>query len=124
MQFFTDTQKFKCWGAETKTWGDSVQLVSHIKGIPLKDAAKFLDGEKPEEKRAFDPAKYKDSLNTDLGELADLAKHIGAGIAPKGTNQGLLAVPVYAWDPTRPPLYFIGVDPKTVKAPKRPRTSS
>ena len=42
LQFFTDTQKFKCWGAESKTWGDSIQLVSHVRGIEIPAAAREL----------------------------------------------------------------------------------
>ena len=39
---------FYCFTA--KTGGDQIALVSHLKGLPAKDSAKFLNGTVPEEK--------------------------------------------------------------------------
>jgi hypothetical protein len=109
LQFFTDTQKFKCWGAEQKTWGDSIQLVAHIKGITMTEAAALLVSHnglssiaKPAQKKmSFDMEKYRESLTTEhelltkAGITPDLAKEIGCGVAPKGAHQGKLVIPLY-----------------------------
>lgn len=110
LQFFTDTQRFKCWAATEKTWGDSVQLVSHVQGITLAAAARELakhfglekPGEAPKEKtKGFDRAKYQEGLHrehdllTEQGITPEMARKYDIGVAPKGTHVGRIVFPIY-----------------------------
>ncbi len=112
LQFFTDTERFKCWAYEGKMWGDSVQLVSHVKGVRQGEAAAMLvshfslkvDNEKAPEKpktapQGFDPAKYRSTLITEHELLSgippELCESAGIGVAPKGAHQGKVVVPLF-----------------------------
>lgn len=109
LQFFTDSEKFKCW--PSNVWGDSIQLVAHIRGVKQSEAAALLASrfnladKKPEpqkeNKKGFDVDKYREGLNYEhellaqIGLPADTAKSLGVGVAPKGSHQGKLVVPLY-----------------------------
>ncbi|MDA9009576.1 CHC2 zinc finger domain-containing protein [Alphaproteobacteria bacterium] len=86
--------------------GDQIQLVSHIKGIGVKEAAQSLAGtpdttkKKKKENRPSDGFKPLDYLQHDhdaveaVGFSADDAKALGVGYAPRGLMRGTVAVPV------------------------------
>lgn len=84
--------------------GDQIALVAHIRGCSIKEAASFLAGNKPEEKkskegheRGFQPLDY---LQHDheavlaVGLEPDDAEALGIGYAPRGVLRGTVAVPV------------------------------
>jgi hypothetical protein len=92
----TPDKGFFCFGTCNKG-GDVLTLVSKIKGIPVKDAAKFLSGE---EKPAFDVAKYQSTLQPDHPALQELeiSKETiiewRGGYCSTGVNRGRLALPI------------------------------
>jgi DNA primase len=90
--------------------GDVLQLISHVKGIGVKDAAQWLAGPStPKEKttkgetpsEGFKPLDY---LQHDheaviaLGFEPDDADRIGLGYAPRGMMKGLVTVPIRLTD--------------------------
>ena len=93
---------FYCFTA--KTGGDQIALVSHLKGLPAKEAARFLSGTVPEEKpKAEKPSvgfKQLDYLQPEhdavvaLGLDPDVAQALGIGYAPRGVLKDTVAVPV------------------------------
>lgn len=104
LQFFPDTQKFKCWAGDV--WGDSVQLVSHVKGVKMLEAASFLvshNGLSQDipKRKAFDRVKYQDVLKRDhellssSGVTPDHAVRFDIGVAVKGVHQGRIVFPLY-----------------------------
>lgn len=107
---------FYCFAA--KQGGDVIALVSHIKGIGMKDAAQFIaetSGNRPEslpskprptssptvlekEKAGFNPLTYLQSEHPGvqaLGVSMQTATHFGAGFAPRGILRGRLAIPIH-----------------------------
>lgn len=103
-----------------KKGGDVIQLVAHIKDIDVKEAAQWLSGSVPKEKK---PRKSKPSEGDDFKPLDYLqhdheaveavgfdpedAKRIGVGYAPRGVMRGTVAIPVR--DTTGRLLGYIGV---------------
>ena len=107
---------FYCFGA--KQGGDVIALVSHIKGMAMKEAAQLIAQEsgsqlgskvlasKPtlpltvpeKEKAGFNPLTYLQPdhlLVQALGVSAETAAHFGAGFAPRGILRGRLAIPIH-----------------------------
>lgn len=126
IELYDDTNTFYCYMA--KIGGDSVALLAHQKDQRMLTSAKELDAlrappvKAAPKKAGFDHTKYKDSLNPVVhGIPRELCERAGLGTANKGTHQGLLAIPIYEWDPTREPICFIGVPPNTVQLPKTHR---
>ena len=91
--------------------GDVIALVSHVKGIPPKEAAEWLQGDtqpekkKPEKAEEVDEPKERgfrelDYLQYDheavvaLGFDPEFAKTVGLGYAPRGVMRGTVAIPV------------------------------
>lgn len=109
-----DKQVYFCF-ADGKG-GDQIGLVSHIKGLPAKDAAQWLAGEQPKEKKptrttkpeASEARGFKelDYLEPDheaviaLGLEPEDARRIGAGYAKRGVMRGTVAWPVRLSDGT------------------------
>jgi len=87
-----------------KVGGDQIGLVSHIKGLPAKEAAQFLAGDVPKEtapKKSSEGFKALDYLQPEhdavvaLGFDLETAKALGIGYAPRGVMKGNVAVPLY-----------------------------
>lgn len=105
---------FYCFRA--KSGGDQIGLVSHIKGLSAKEAAQFLAGDVPKEKKparnekpeASEARGFKelDYLEPDheaviaLGLEPEDARRIGAGYAKRGVMRGTVAWPVRLSDGT------------------------
>jgi DNA primase len=98
--------------------GDVIALVSHIKGVPMKDAAAILASSfdkhtdvelvattatvpstVPEKKKAgLNPLTYLQPEHPSvraLGISPETAKHFGAGYASKGIMRGRFAIPIH-----------------------------
>jgi DNA primase len=94
--------------------GDAIALVSHIKGVSMKEAAAFLASSigkpadvEPVAITATVPEKKKAGLNPltylqpehpsvqALGISAETAKLFGAGYAPKGIMRARFAIPIH-----------------------------
>lgn len=97
--------------------GDQIGLVSHITGLPAKEAAQFLAGDVPKEKKPTQPKgkpeaseargfKELDYLEPDheavtaIGLDPEDARRIGAGYAKRGVMRGTVAWPVRLSDGT------------------------
>lgn len=102
LQFFEDTQRFKCWASGA--WGDSISLVAHVKDVKLAQAAEMLATHFPErgaERPVFDREKYSDSLDRDhellesSGISPDAARRFDIGVSKKGVHQGRIVFPLY-----------------------------
>jgi DNA primase len=86
-----------------KVGGDQIGLVSHIKGLPAKEAAQFLAGDVPKEtpKKPSEGFKALDYLQPEhdavqaLGFDVETAKALQLGYAPRGVMKGTVAVPLY-----------------------------
>lgn len=146
IQLYPDENTYKCWGCNTPK-GDIIGLVAHSKGIGVRQAGEELaahfkvgDEFKPKERRSapapaeapkqdkpkngFDPSAYKDKLVTDhdtlkaVGFTKELCELSGVGIAPSGLHKDRFTIPVYTWDPDRPPDMFISVPVDVVKMPR------
>jgi DNA primase len=117
-------QMFYCFAA--KTGGDSIALVAHIRGIPVKDAADELNrafgtvqnstgtvsknratapqAQAATKQSAFDPEAYASRLDAahaslaPLGISADTLRDWKAGYANSGTNRGRLAIALHDRD--------------------------
>lgn len=97
---------FYCFGG--KSGGDVIELVAHIQGCGAKEAAQFLMGSVPKEKkkeaeRGFKPLDYLDPDHeavTAVGFDPEDAKSLGVGYAPRGVLRGTVAVPVRLEDGT------------------------
>jgi DNA primase len=101
---------FYCFRA--KTGGDQIGLVSHIKGLPVKEAAQFLAGDVPKEKpkakeqpseggfKALDYLQHDHEAVIALGFEPDVAQALGLGFAPRGILKGTVAVPLRSRDGT------------------------
>ena len=93
------------------TWGkggDVLQLVAHVKGISIKEAAEFLAGkpagntpkEKAKEEKSGEGFKSLEYLVFDhaavsaLGLEPDDAQRLGIGYCPRGIYKGKVAIPV------------------------------
>ena len=106
---------FYCFAA--KQGGDVIALVSHIKGIGMKEAAQFISeksGNRPEplvskpkptdsstvpekEKAGFNPLTYLQPEHPGvqaLGVSVETATRFGSGFAPRGILRGRLAIPI------------------------------
>lgn len=90
-----------------KVGGDQIGLVSHIKGLPAKEAAQFLAGDVPKEtapKKSSEGFKALDYLDAEhpsivaLGLSPEDAKTIGCGYAPRGIFKGKVVWPVRLQD--------------------------
>ncbi len=111
-------QAFYCFGAHSG--GDVIALVSHIRGVGMKEAALFLSGEDeqsvdsdastppPEERvkgkegasRPLKPLTYLEpdhDLVRALGLEPETCTAFGVGYAPKGIMRGRLAIPIHDW---------------------------
>ena len=114
-------QAFYCFGS--RTGGDVIALVEHIRGTDMKDAAAFLDTQtngqlhhpngsghsSPEERvkgdtnqgaRVLKPLTYLEpehELVQAHGLDAETCNLFGAGYAPKGILRGRLAIPIHDW---------------------------
>jgi hypothetical protein len=104
----TPSKGFYCFGS--KTGGDVIGLVSHIKEIPAKEAADWLAQQARfttrEEKqpdiapvattalKPLDYLQYTEQIAA-LGVTEETCKEFGAGYAPKGIMRGKFAIPVY-----------------------------
>jgi DNA primase len=117
---------FCCFGSRPSTGGDQIQLVAHIKGIDVKEAAEFLGGtvplsrdktapqnnkppstvptSPPGRKPGFDVAAYAAKLDpgapalSPLGITADTLKDWKAGYVSSGVNRGRLAIALHDRD--------------------------
>lgn len=103
---------FYCFHAQKG--GDLIELASHVKGVPVKEAAEWLAGDTAPPKKAkeektarvadgFQPLDYLDP-NHDaviaLGFEPEDAERLGIGYAPRGVLRGTVAVPVRTADGT------------------------
>lgn len=98
----TPSKGWYCFHA--KVGGDQIALVSHIKGIPAKEAAQFLSGTVPKEKpkaekpsEGFKPLTYLEADHpavVALGIEPEDAEKIGCGYAPRGIMKGTVAFPI------------------------------
>jgi DNA primase len=115
---------FCCFGSKPMAGGDQIQLVAHIRQIPVKEAAEFLDGTVPQSrndspqnkasstlptsppgrKPGFDVDAYASKLDpgapalSPLGISADTLKAWRAGYSNSGTNRGRLAIALHDRD--------------------------
>lgn len=92
--------------------GDQIGLVSHVQGLPVKEAAQFLAGDVPKEKpkakestsevgfKALDYLQHDHEAVSALGFEPDVALALGIGHAPRGILKGTVAVPVRNRDGT------------------------
>lgn len=125
---------FRCWTSNAK--GSVIDLVAHIRDIPLKEAADWLTPQqptKPESERVqeppqkpqtllFDRAKYQATLDRGHELLKDVAPEVtlraDLGVSGKGTHRGLINVPLYDKD-TGDFICYAGVPsiqlPKNIK---------
>lgn len=89
--------------------GDVLQLISHVKGIGVKDAAQWLAGpstskekttkaEPSEGFKALDYLQHDHEAVVALGFEPGDADRIGLGFAPRGMMKGLVAVPIRLTD--------------------------
>lgn len=89
--------------------GDVIAMVSHVKGIGVKEAAQWLAGpntakEKSGKGKSSEGFRPLDYLELDheaviaLGLEPDDADRIGAGYAPRGVLRGTVAIPVRGAD--------------------------
>jgi DNA primase len=96
---------FYCFGG--KKGGDVIELVAHIKECGAKEAAQFLVGPVPKEKKPTKspPSEGKgftklDYIQSDheaveaVGFNPEDAERIGCGYAPRGVLRGHVAVPI------------------------------
>lgn len=87
--------------------GDVLQLVAHVKGISVKEAAEWLQGSvgpkakekttKGEPSEGFQPLSYLEHDHPAviaLGIEPDDAERIGCGFAPRGLMKGTVAWPI------------------------------
>lgn len=87
--------------------GDQLQLVAHVKGMSVKQAAEWLQGsvsQKAKEKttkgevsEGFQPLSYLEHNHPAviaLGIEPDDAERIGCGYAPRGLMKGTVAFPI------------------------------
>ncbi|MGR3504930.1 MAG: CHC2 zinc finger domain-containing protein [Paracoccaceae bacterium] len=106
---------FYCFHAQKG--GDLIELASHIKGVPVKEAAEWLAGDTAPPKKARNESR-QDSRGADqptgfreldylvhdhpaveaVGFAPEDAQRIGAGFAPRGVLRGTVAVPVRSQD--------------------------
>jgi DNA primase len=107
---------FYCFAAQQG--GDVIALVSHLKGLGMKDSASWLAeqlGPEPssqaptsqpkaaatvpeKEKAGFNPLTYlqvEHPAVQGLGLSPETALHFGAGFAPRGILRGRLAIPIH-----------------------------
>jgi hypothetical protein len=110
---------FYCFGGSCG--GDVLQLVAHVQGCSVKDAATWIVDAKPEEKRrkpepssgegdGFKPLDYLEAAHdavVALGFDPEDAERIGVGYAKRGVMRGTVAVPVRLEDGTL--IGYIGV---------------
>ena len=101
----TDRQVFYCHTA--KEGGDIIKLVSHVKDLPLKDAAEWIAGYKtspePQKGTAIQREGFKPLMDLDhfhpavevTGLDGKIAQRAGIGYCGKGVLKGTVAVPVY-----------------------------
>ncbi len=110
----TPGRGFYCFTA--KQGGDQIALAAHIKGIPANEAAHFLSGTVPKEKKPANETKPQTSEARGFKELDYLeadhdavvafgldpedAKRIGVGYAKRGVMRGTVAWPVRLSDGT------------------------
>jgi DNA primase len=94
--------------------GDVLQLVAHVKGITVKEAAEWLQGpaspkpgnskekttkaEPSEGFKALDYLQHDHEAVVALGFEPGDADRIGLGFAPRGLMKGLVAVPIRLTD--------------------------
>lgn len=99
---------FYCFSAQAG--GDQLQLVAHIKGVGVKEAAEWLGGTVTangteqygtvSKQRASDGFKALDYLEPDHDAVAavgfepDVARALGIGYAGKGLMRGTVAIPI------------------------------
>ena len=86
--------------------GDVLQLISHVKGIGVKDAAQWLSGPSTSKEKTskgepptegFKPLSYLEPDHPAvlaLGIEPDDADRIGCGFAPRGMMKGTVAFPI------------------------------
>ena len=87
---------------EAKVGGDCIALVSHIKGIGMKEAALLIDKEFPKEEPVSEPSKFeglsylqfKHDLVQELGFDTETSEKLGIGYAGKGLMRGKVAIPI------------------------------
>lgn len=103
---------FYCFHAQKG--GDLIELASHIKGIPVKQAAEWLAGDTSPPKKAkeertnrvdggFKPLDYlvhDHEAVVAIGFEPQDAEKLGIGYAPRGLLRGQVAVPVRLADGT------------------------
>lgn len=97
----TPEKGFYCFDA--KSGGDVLQLVAHINGCDVKEAAMWLSEAEPEEKKkaapseGFKPLDYPEADHEAviaLGFETQDAVRIGIGYAKRGLMRGNIAIPV------------------------------
>jgi len=98
---------------DAKEGGDQIALVSHIRGVGMKQAAEFIVGgtnndSSPEEDTGtrtstslsspfpLEYLVYDHELVQSIGFPALTAETLGIGYAPKGIMRGKVAVPIYS----------------------------
>jgi hypothetical protein len=122
----TEGVGFKCF--TSKAGGSQLDLVSHIQGVSLKEAAEWLDSQGPERppqrqqlEGKFDRAKYQAGLNRNHELLKDipeeLVTRLDLGVPDRGSLKGLVNIPLY--DQSGAFVAYCGVPsiqlPKTIK---------
>lgn len=110
---------YYCFG-ECEKGGDTIELVSRMRGLSHKDAALEIakhfgleTTKEPTTPRELEPLKHLQTDHKDvltLGLSEETLKHFGAGYAPKGIHRGKLAVPIFEEDGTL--VAYVGIDLK------------
>ena len=132
---------FYCWS--TKSGGDLVQLVVHVRDCDHRAAGEFIerhlgtvrtvpsgggagptvpqgrDGAEKEVEKTLQPLPYLEPAHEEVAKLGigpDLAKALGIGYAPKGTMRGRVLVPCH--DRSGVLKAYCGVAPSAETSPR------